>query len=230
MENTKIELFERHLANELVNEEFNSFQRRLVEDKTFREDYDDFKESVLLIESEGIRSELVVLMNKRNVKSSQYWWYFTVAASIMLVIAIVFIFQKGKSSEDLYIAYFEPYPIVTLRSQDINVGLEFYSDQNYKKVVEVLSIQKALTVEERLAFGIALLELNQIELSLDTFEFLRNDFSKNSFIYRTSQWYSSLCYLRKGEYDSVNQILNKIVNDPRHEYITEAYSLLDDLR
>ena len=165
--------------------------------------------------------------------------YLAVAAVITLILVpAVFLFtDKNPTSEELFIAYYEPYEeMLTSRGNSVDSlgmlladGMDAYNRGAYKLCSELLESYLAQQPEAHrvaLYLGIAQLEINQQQSAESNFKRAQLDPSFK----QQAQWYQALSYLKFKDRDKARDVLTAIAGSENHYRKSEAERLLNDLK
>ncbi len=171
----------------------------------------EFKEKLINIHQE-IKNE------KNSSTKSGLSNYIKIAATLVVLIGLGTllwnIIGNNTQMQDLYEAYYEPFPIeditrgeTTNELQDI---LTLYSKGVYDEVIGKLEKLTITSNQEQLHLylGNSYLNMDQVKKAISQFE----NIPKNSRLYEVSQWYVSLGYVRLDETDKVLSILDSIIS------------------
>lgn len=183
----------------------------------------------------GFRKELkdkvASFENKRNKSRSINYTYIGVAASLILVASLVFIFSKEEQS--LFDQYYQPYPnyeVTAVRGEedpDLRESAYLaYDKQDYENALRTFNSMDELSEPDYFFRGICLLETGYNEGALSDFEKVIS--AQNKDYAYPSKWLSALIYLRMDEETLAKQFLESLINDDS-EYSEKAIEILGKL-
>ncbi len=179
---------------------------------------------------------------KSHAKSrSKPWkpWAIT-AAVLLLLVPAIYLFQKpAKTSDELFLSYYQPYEeLITTRGDDDSIatpgvqyltdGLEAYNEGSYQKCANLLSQYLELNPTEyrvALYLAIAQLELNRREQAEENFLKAQRDGSFR----QQAQWYQALSYLKYSETAKALELLDNIAVQAGHYRKEQAAQLVMEL-
>ena len=249
-EEIDIELIEKYLEHRLSKEQELEFQARLQTEKAFHEHVEKIK---LLIEGirysgskSSIRSKIeqlastlpdIELGQKRQFKltRTQFLKY---AASFALILAFAWLSRDvllKPDHEEIFSANFEPYlntgngmvrGSVADRSPE-QLAYAAYDSENFADAVKQFDalLAKNDDAAMRLYLGNSLLALGEVESAKQQFlTLLQNDAG----LIIQAKWYLSLCYLKNGEIDQAQEILQELSQNGK-SYRKMASKILKDL-
>ncbi|WP_062061616.1 tetratricopeptide repeat protein [Aquimarina longa] len=173
----------------------------------------DFKKNLQSIQQEFYEEENVEIIEKQ--KSLYRYW--KIAAVVILLLGVSGMiwqtFIPTNLMQDLYTAYYTPYPItVGTRSEteeNWETIVEEYAIGNYTKVVSVFETLDtiSLTEEMKLCIGNSYLHTHQEQKAIVMFSNIRKD----SGLYEDALWYLTLTYIKMEECKNAITILEKIM-------------------
>lgn len=232
-----------YLANNLKPDQLQEFERRLKEDPQLREEVSqltDLDQGLRALALDEFKQE-VRGWERMAGKSTIRWRPMAIAASLLLLlIPVWFIFQESsRSSEDLFIAYYQPYEeVITSRGADdsaavsglhlLTGGLEAYNDRSFQQCAELLSEYLKLNpAEHRVALYLA---IAQLELGLQQAAEINFEKAQLDPAFRQqAQWYQALSYLKFSDIDKASQLLSLISAQDNHYRRQQASTLLKEL-
>ncbi|GJM28252.1 MAG: hypothetical protein DHS20C17_08870 [Cyclobacteriaceae bacterium] len=218
-----------------------SFEEKLSGDEQLAQEVADLKALEDGLHATGAKmlsSEMKQWEAGLNTENHGWMQYFAAAAVVALILmpVIYFVTAQRPTSEELFLANYQPYEeMITQRGasdDSLHVylidGLEAYNSGAYKKCSELLgSYLKMYPDEHRVALylAIAQLEINQKSLAASNFQRAQQD----PVVRQQAQWYQALAYLKFSETTSAIEILKTISNTKGHYRQQEAKRLLKDL-
>ncbi len=221
-----IALVERYFDLELSDQEMTHFNHRLESDSNFKALFDREKTLIQSIRYEGLRNDLGVLKEIEKRASQPRTlsktlrldaWYFKVAAAIIIVVvAGRLLLPTHEDSEELFQAYFKPYPNTfepTMRGADeVTQRSEIflaYDQHNYQKALEGFNeiLSKGNDPAVLLLAGNANLALGNVDEAKNNFRILIKNFDE---LDTQAKWFLSLCYLKEGDIDQARMMLEEL--------------------
>lgn len=109
-------------------------------------------------------------------------------------------------------------------------GLAAYSNKDYAKAVGILEeVNKAKPADLQVPYyiGTCYLALDKPNQAETHFKALLG--KTNAYYFEHAQWYMALIYVYKGELDKSKAILEEVVKNPNHYFLTQAENLLGDV-
>ena len=227
-------LIEKYLSNALDKKEVKVFKSRLL-DPEFEEEvqlYQRMSNASLEIERDGLKKtfkEWDNSSNQKQVGNLRIFRLWPVAASVLLLIGlstIWYISDKSINSNQIFEQYYQPFdnlidPIsksVEDRNPSISQLYELGQFQN--------TLSKQVTDSLQAFYKtLALIELDRVQ---EVIPVLITYANQKSFRFReAAQWYLALSYLKLDELNKVNELLQKIVDTPEHDFNQVASKVLD---
>ncbi len=246
--------FDRYLRDEMDAEERQAFEDLLNEDESLKEEVDlqeDITAGIDLFGSEELKRQLqqseesatvpLTFSQERSKEQSDkakavrpLYFALATAASFILVIVAVWLLNPGGSSQDLYAAYYEPYPNVVNpveRSEGIPTdaagqAMYYYEQGNYQQAIALFTQQMPTDVAYQFYLGVSYLAVQQPTQAEETLQTLLSD-SEGAF-YEPALWYISLARLANNQPDAAKITLQQVVGF-QGEYATDAQALLEQL-
>ena len=233
-----------YLDGKLTAEERQSFELRLSKNPELAEEIDDLKSLEKGLHAAGMEDLLAEMdrweseMTSMQSKTQMWSRYYAVAAvlTLILVPAIWFFSSQKPTSEELFLAYYEPYEeLLTSRSNTsdsitvlLNDGLNAYNQGKYRECSDMLKSYLNLNPQDHkvaLYLAIAQLEIDQKEEAEANFVRAQQD----PVFKQQAQWYQALSYLKFSESEKAKALLEAISSTGGHYRKVEAQKLLEDL-
>lgn len=223
------ELRDKYLQGKLSKEESKAFEENLSSEE--REELatelgigrgleDGFRKE--------LKSKVASFENKRSKSSTLNYTYIGVAASLILVASLVFIFSKEEQS--LFDQYYQPYPnyevTVVRGEEDLDlreIAYLAYDRQEYTRALETFNQMETLSEADYFFRGVCLLETGDNQGALSDFEKVIS--SKNKDYAYPSKWLSALVYLKMEDEVSAKVLLESLRNTT--EFSERAEEILD---
>lgn len=240
---TDIALVEKYFDAELSDSEMNHFTMRIESDENFKSLFEQEKALVGAIRHQGLRENLqflktveASLQDSRHLKLNspiKKWHYYAAAATIGIVILGKVLFSSFNETPDqLFEAYFVPYPNVfepTVRGNSTltirTEAFQAYEQGDYQKAAvhfrDIIKTNKEPGI--LLLLGNANLILGNLDEAKENFTTLNTDFDELDI---QSKWFLSLCYLKSGDVVRA-RIMLKELGETEISYATKAKELLE---
>lgn len=164
--------------------------------------------------------------------------YIAVAAVVTLIVlpAIYLFTIKKPTSEELFLAYYQPYEeMVTTRGNPTDSlgmlladGVDAYSRGDYRQCTDLLESyleQRPNAHRVALYLGIAQMEIDQQQSAEASFQLAQED----PVFRQQAQWYQALSYLKFNKSEKARAILQAISENGAHYRHAEAAQLLKEL-
>lgn len=246
MDEKNIELIESFYKGNLRGEELRAFNQKRREDRSFDQEVEDYLLIFESIKNEGEREFLNNLKNWENEISQKQETpvyninrILAVAATVLvLIIPLTYWWiseQSSVNSNDLFVAYFQPYDdVVSERSNEVDdfqVGMSAYNNNNYEQAIKHLKLVREQDSNKNAAnlyLGIAYLANNQPDDAEQLFSLLKN--SDDGLYKEVAEWNLVLTYLKKDKTDLLEKELNNILRRKSHLFKKDAERLKNDLK
>jgi tetratricopeptide (TPR) repeat protein len=165
-----------------------------------------------------------------------YWKPVAAAATIIMAVALLSVFSRSESPEQLFANYFEPYPNVfepTQRGTDAALdkratAFAMYEQKNYAEAAKLFNelLSEKQEPELLLLLGNANMVLNRDNEAKNNFLTLIRDYDV---LDEQAKWFLSLCYLKSGEREKAKLIWEEL-GDPKITYSEKAKNLLKKVK
>ncbi|MEM9829464.1 MAG: tetratricopeptide repeat protein [Bacteroidota bacterium] len=244
--------FDRYLREEMDAEERQAFENLLNEDESLQEEVklqQDIVEGIGLFGSETLKRQLqqseepaTVPLNvhrgnpseKQKKEARPLYFALATAASFGLVLVAVWLLSPGGSSQQMYTAYYQPYPNVVNpleRSEGVPTdaagqAMYYYEQGNYEQAIALLTQEASVDNAYQFYLGVSYLGIQRPTQAETTLQTLLSD-SEGAF-YEPALWYISLSRLARNQPDAAKATLQQVV-DLQGEYAANAQGLLDEL-
>jgi hypothetical protein len=155
-----------------------------------------------------------------------------IAASILILVAagiLLFIFQVGTSSGDLYQTYYQPYPNLI---DPIQKGVDNNTQSSVSQLYELGQYEHVVKQEvsdPSSEFYVALSWLATNDLSRAVPLLERFSGQREFRFHHVAQWYLALAYLTEKQIDKSTNLLEQIKATPDHDFRSKASQLLAQL-
>lgn len=237
---------ERYLREEMNQQERKFFEETLKKNEELQEEVNlqqDVFSGIGLFGAEEMKKQLQAVEADEKGKSPTatsrgrplYTWLAVAASVTALLLVAIFLFNTGPNSQELYAAYYEPYPNVVNpieRSSGVPTdaagkAMYFYEQGNFEEAISLFTQELPPSDQAyRFYLGVSYLGTEQPELAEETLQPLLRD--EEGAFYEAALWYTGLAQLAKGLADPARETLEKVI-DLRGEYIREAQELLEEI-
>lgn len=206
-----------------------------VDEKRLKE-YEELYKS-----EESIQLKQVIKQSQNDYKNNtsknkRPWLYYLSAALVALLITIITLIPQEKSSQELYVDYFElsDIPALVSRGNGEDASLidaeRYFEEGNYNEVLKVLIPKVSTNTKSKASIllykGISEMELGQFDNAHATFDQLRNS---NLIDAPMGTWYKALLYLKMNDSEKAKKLLMQISASSSHYKYKEATELLEKL-
>lgn len=240
------ELIEAYLKGRLEGETLANFERTLQEDESLREEVELQRSVHQLLEEEDVQrldETLTDIRAEYMLEHGPQLWpfrkiWFAAAAVFVLAIAYIGFFRTGTglSDQNLYQAYFEPYPAdVTVRADEDSTSISqlerallAYESEEYQQALEELNSINNITTRGRFFQGLSYLALKQTERALSPLEEVSDD--SNSVYAHPAIWYRALARLQLENRAAAISLLTQLSQEASGKYRNLATELLEKLQ
>jgi tetratricopeptide (TPR) repeat protein len=225
-----------YIKGQLTGSELEAFENYLRENLEFQE---EVRGQMLIhsassqIRDEELKERMSAIEDQINTKASVNYKVFLRWAAVLLLVTLslyYFIAESDKSNQDLYIAYFEPYPNVLGPTRDDNTlvidGMVDYESEAYDQAVNKLTNSLVTSPQNdgiRLYLGISLMKTGRFKEAINAFEPIPD----NSRFSNQSKWYISLAYLAQNNDKDAISLLKELEIDS--SYSEQARKLLGEI-
>jgi len=236
---SKTDLIEKYFSNSLSPKEQMRFNELLQSDEKFKKDFTiqkDLQKVIARNQHNDLKKTLQDFEKDRPVLNlfniSKKW---LVAASILILVGLVFVFLKSSfypSPEKLFVENYEPYRNIVLpieRGENANTieqsAFIAYENKNYHKAINLFnSVPKTNTTYILFYKSMCYLSLNKTNEAITLLKKITySDYEANSEenFNELANWYLALAYLNIGETEKASDQFSIIVNDDRDVYKKE---------
>ena len=158
-----------------------------------------------------------------------------VAATVVLIIACTIIFRlftSQSSPEEIYEAYYAPYPIETFRSAPAEKNLiaeaaNDYNDGDYQRSINLFKEILAQEADEKTLFylGNAYLSANMAQEAINTYKTYLQTYKEFA---NEAKWYLGLSYIKVRKDSEAKQLFQELATNqnPENDYQDEAKEIL----
>lgn len=240
-----IALVEKYFDEELSAAEMQHFTERMKSDESFKTLVEQEKTLISAIRFQGMTDDLQYLKNLESTLDtskivplhapSSRKWYFAAAAAVALIVVLAKVFiTPSPSSEELFQAYYKPYPNLfepTVRGE-VKVtkrteAFQAYEQGEYQKAAAMFStlLKEKEEPGVLLLLGNCNLILGNVEEAKQNFTTLNSDFDELDI---QAKWFLGLCYLKSGDVEKARTMLTEL-GQTEISYADKAKELLEKL-
>lgn len=232
-----IELIEKSIDGTLSSEEALIFEEKYQSSEAFRDGVNFQRAMLSTLDAKhkvNLKEELTQMLyeTKDEVKVvplSNRWYM--LAASIAVILGVVWLFSLTGNNDELFETYFEPFPAQGFVRGEVPKSkadeiLQLYVQEHHTKVItRIQELDKSESFPGQVVYlGNSYLALSQYEKAIEIFESV----DENNKYYPDSQWYLGLAYLANDEPSKAAQTL-KNLSVQNTIYTTSAKNLLIDM-
>jgi tetratricopeptide (TPR) repeat protein len=237
-----ITLVEKYFDADLSSDELSHFNARMEHDEDFKALFQREKIIIGAIRNQGLIDNLLYLKSiDEKIQGNQSypiasgikgWYYYAAAAVVALLIAVAFLLPGKENTDELFAAYFTPYPNVVqplLRGDDATAGqakaFQDYEQKNYEAAAA--GFKELLDIKEEpgilLLLGNSNLMLGKSEEAEENFITLIKNYDEFDL---QAKWFLSLSYLKSGDTENARKILKEL-GETEVSYASRAKELLE---
>ena len=243
---------ERYLLGEMNEQERQAFEQQLSTDTALTdalELHQDTLEGIRLDSSQALKKQLqevevgltgagkAQVTEDKKINRRPLLTWLAVAASLLMVVLLGYLFLPYASSpEEMYVAYYQPYPNVinpAQRSTEVQEetvlarAMRAYDNQQYVQALALFEQGGALPDPGyTFYYAASYLELNQPQKAIPLFERVAQD--QGSLFYEPALWYLALAHLKAENPEAAIPYLETL-SVSEGDYVQEARELLDEL-
>ncbi|MGV3586442.1 MAG: tetratricopeptide repeat protein [Adhaeribacter sp.] len=158
------------------------------------------------------------------------YWAMAAATIILLVTSTLLFFNTKTSSEEIYTAYYTPYPIETFRSapSENNLAAEAataYKAGDYQRSISLYKQLLATTADEQALFylGNAYLSAGLTQQAISTYETYLQQYQEFA---PEAKWYLGLSYTQANQDSKAKKLFQDLAANPENEYSNKAKEIL----
>lgn len=243
MESYKFDLdqIEAYLHNTMGEEERQLFDEYMGEKPEFAEEVSLHRHFIAALEAqfnEELKQKLREATEEKTpfqvIKMKQRLILSLAASLSILIMASYFLLYNVKSSEEVFMAYYEPYMNVANPSsrggqQGINKAFQLYDQQDFEAAANAFKeALKQAPGDDSMRFymAVSLISIGEASEAASILEDMSID--EEGLYFEPSQWYLGMAYLRKGEKDQAKVQFEVIVNK-ESSYAEKAKAILSEL-
>ncbi len=235
-----IALIDEYILGNLEENDKESFEKRLSQDKEF---YNLYLAQCAVIESIN-RSSISDLRSKMNSWHDEIekkpknktlhfkWIYYSAAASVLIALFFMSQYFFFNSSTKIFEENFSPYQdIITVRGSDPNSlqeAMEAYNHENYTLAVQKFESIIQEDEENTIALfynAVSYLAVKNTQNAIPLFEKIINKENRFNII---SKWYLGLCYVLNNDVAKAKKVFEDLASR-NSSYSQKAQVILNDL-
>lgn len=236
-------LMERYLNGDLSGEELLAFEKQLKEDKTLQQrlkTLGNLKEGIVQAGRKDLHSEIKQweeneLPIARTIPIWKRSWTMGIAAVLVIGITAIMLWPQSENSNELFKAYFEPYPNVimpTVRGGEVNEpstvqkAYRAYDEGNYTEAVQFFENLEVKDDGSLFYLGNSYLAIHETENAIQVLEKLVNEQSQFD---EEAKWFLGLAYLKIGDNAMARDTFGKIKSERYQNKINNILKQIDPL-
>ena len=236
-----ITLVEKYFDAELSSDELRHFNSRVEHDEDFKALVQREKIIIGAIRNQGLIDNLLYLKSiEEKIQGDQSypiasgikgWYYYAAAAVVALLVAVAFLLPGNENNDELFAAYFTPYPNLVqplMRGNESTArpkAFKDYEQKNYQAAAE--GFKELLDTKEEpgvlLLLGNSNLMLGKSEEAQENFITLIKNYDEFDL---QAKWFLSLSYLKSGDTENARKILKEL-GETEVSYASRAKELLE---
>ena len=229
-----------YIMGRLTGKQLSDFENELRSNTEFAAEFELHKNVVGGIQASGNRElkkelkEIHRQVVKPSAKIRPVWYRYAAAASILLIIAGVWVVNQNKNRADLFAEYYAPYRIsLTVRGQANAASLknaeDAYLKGDYKNAAFLIEgiLQDEYNSQLILAAGIAYLEMGAYEQAIEKFNVLIDNNDK--FLKDQAVWYLAMTMLKCKKVGEAKRYLEILAGDKNADKHRDATVVLENL-
>lgn len=160
------------------------------------------------------------------------YWAMAVASIILLVTSTLLFFNTRTTPEDIYAAYYTPYPVETFRSAPSGIDLATeaavaYNAGDYQRSISLYKQLLATGADEKALFYLAnaYLAANLPQQAINTYETYLQQYQEFA---PEAKWYLGLSYIKVGQDSKAKKLFTELATNPtpEPEYSDKAKEIL----
>lgn len=244
-------MLDRYLRDEMDEQERHLFEEQLATDEALTEQLDlqrDTIEGIRLDGSHALKQRLqavetelaspvpVVVDEKKTHRRFLMTWV-AIAASLFTVVLLGYLFiPTASSTEELYVAYYQPFPnLINPAQRSVEVeessvpeqAMRAYDQQQYAEAVALFEQGGALSDPGyTFYYGASYLGLEQPERAILLLEQVVQE--KTGLFYEPGLWYLALAHLKTNDPEAARPYLQTLA-EQEGDYTEEAQELLEEM-
>lgn len=234
-------VIERYFEGDLNEVELNTFKQWLNEDAALKEEFEfqkQVKAAIVLekrAEAKKVFAHFEADFQQRN-KKVKFRRLLAVAAVMLMMISLTFLFNTNNNEQDLYGTFFQSFPNIekpTVRGKTrddlISKAFQAYDAEDYNTSVTLFSevFQSDPSDFVILYLGVSHMELGELYKAIPVFESYQDN--RTTLYGGYISWYVSLSYVKTEQTDKAKVILQKLA-DSTHPMQQKSKELLLQLK
>ncbi len=223
-------LFDRYYKSEMSEEEVIQIEERFSKDADFKQNYNAYLTSILLIKRSAFKAHL----EDTSGRSSSKWSKLTILLIVFFIIIFLSFFiiignkNEPQRSEILFAEYFEPLPdMITSRSgrSELTAAMRAFQNAQYEKALILLDT--TIYRQDIVKIYRAVAQLGIANVPVEMFEQEISYLPENHPFTGEIKWYLALSFLKSENKESA-LILLRDINQGGYKY-KEAQELIRKL-
>lgn len=220
-----IENIDRYLSGEMTDEERRSFERDIDRNKNLRGELklqEGIRSALSKKNKVKLKKELIEIGNEIDNESSpkklsiSIYWYAAACVAIVGLLVFSLLIKPGRSNQEIFITYFEPYPINEDRlrgegRQESEQFWKFYLNDDYQRSLVILESQRIKNPsDEKLIVYVAscYIKLKHPDKAINVLKNIENQ----SLFYYDMIWLRSFAFLLKDDLDNFRNGIKELAN------------------
>lgn len=244
-----LEILENYYEGRMSKSELDAFEKLIVSDAEVAAELQNYvlsKAAIASASNERLKKHLIEkgkILPMSDQRKAPFKRYLAIAASIAILIglgwAIFQFFHPKKSTEEIYIAYYQRPDIneFTVRGEDNDSsqlfwdqGLNYYANHKIDKAAaefnKMINMNKTASVSKAyFMLALCYMEMNDTQKAIQTFGRVSD---QSNFVFM-KQYYSALCLIKMDKKKEASDLLLKIVKDQNHPYRKNAIRIYLEL-
>ena len=242
---------DRYLRDEMDAPEKQAFEQQLANDTTLADDLalqqdtikgirldgsHNLKQQLQAVEAGLAGKEIAANTDKSGIHRRLMAWV-AIAASLLTVVLLGYLFLTNASSpEEMYVAYYQPYPNLinpAQRSTEVEEetvleqAVRAYDGQDYEQALRLFAQGNARSNPGyTFYYAASYLGLDQPNEAIPLFEQVVQD--KESLFYEPALWYLALAHLKTGDTTAAVPYLETL-SSQGGDYVREARELREEI-
>lgn len=233
----QLEAVERYINDSMEVNERLAFDQKLKEDLVFKTFFEDTKAMLLGIETAALKTELnsfheemdgVIQLNTgKQKKGNARFLAFSIAASIAVLLGVLWVLNADTTTNKLYAKHFTPDPglpttMSTTNNYDFYEAMVDYKSNKYSTAIskwELILKDKPNNDTLNYFLGVANLAEGKETVALQYLEQAAKN--SNSFLRQDIHYYLGLALLKEGNIDAAKENFKKSDNEASNEILLD---------
>jgi len=230
-------VIDRYFEGNLNEEELTTFHQWLSEDATLKEEFEFQKQvkAAIILEKRAATKKVFAHFEvdlKQRDKKLKKRRLLSVAAVLLMLVSLTFLFNINKDEQDVYGTFFQPFPNIekpAVRGESgddlISKAFQAYDAEDYNTSATLFEeiYQNEPSDFVILYLGVSYMELGDFKRAIPVFESYQD--TKTSQYGGYISWYVSLSYLKENQTAKAKELL-KILSESDHPMQQKSTELL----